>query len=145
MIATMDDVTVLNETDGLVKMLKHSDVFLNYRDLKDKLEKDDIAQSLISQFLVIREKYDEVQRFGKYHPDYKKVIQEMMDIKREIDLNDSISTFKQGEEQMESLLSEIGHHIARAVSDSIKVPTGDLFFDKMSGGGCGSGGACGCH
>ncbi|TCP30488.1 cell fate (sporulation/competence/biofilm development) regulator YlbF (YheA/YmcA/DUF963 family) [Scopulibacillus darangshiensis] len=145
MIATMDHVSVLDETDGLVDMLKHSDVYLTYRRLKDKLESDEDAQSLISEFLIIREKYDEVQRFGKYHPDYKTVIKQMMDIKRDVDLNDAISTYKKAEEQMEQLLNEISLHIARAVSESVKVPTGDPFFDKACGGGCGSGGACGCH
>ncbi|MEH7107983.1 YlbF family regulator, partial [Bacillus sp. JJ1764] len=31
-----------------------------------------------------------------------------------------------------------------AVSENIKVPTGNPFFDSGHGSGCGSGGSCGC-
>ncbi|MBM7644239.1 cell fate (sporulation/competence/biofilm development) regulator YlbF (YheA/YmcA/DUF963 family) [Scopulibacillus daqui] len=144
MIATMEHVSVLEETDGLIGMLKHCDVFEHYRHMKDELRKDQEAQTLMRKFVKVREKYDEVQRFGKYHPDYKQVIQEMMDIKRDIDLNDTIAAYKKAEEQMESLLNDISLEIARAVSDSIKVPTGNPFFDRGCGG-CGTGGKCGCH
>ncbi|MFC7392434.1 YlbF family regulator [Scopulibacillus cellulosilyticus] len=145
MITTLEHVSVLEETDGLIGMLKHSDVFEHYRNMRDKLAKDQEAQSLIRDFVKVREKYDEVQRFGKYHPDYKQVIQNMMDIKRDVDLNDTIASYKKAEEQMEHLLNEISLEIARAVSDSIKVPTGNPFFDRGCGGGCGTGGKCGCH
>lgn len=145
MIATMEHMSVLDMTDDLIEMLKHSEVYINYQDQKNKLSQDKQAQQLISHFLKVRDKYDEVQRFGKYHPDYKKVIQEMMDVKRDVDMNDRIVAYKHAEQQLESILNEVGLEIAQAVSASIKVPTGDPFFDRGCSGGCGSGGSCGCH
>jgi len=126
-------------------MLTESDVFARYRLSKDKLARDEEALALIRRFVRLREKYDEVQRFGKYHPDYKTVIKEMMEVKRELDMNDAISAYKKAEDDLNTLLYEISAAIANAVSPSIKVPTGDPFFDRGCGGGCGVGGACGCH
>lgn len=144
MIATMEHMSVLNMTDDLIEMLKHSEVYTNYQDKKNTLAQNAQAQGLISRFLKVRDRYDEVQRFGKYHPDYKKVIQEMMDIKRDVDMDDQIVAYKHAEQQMEALLNEVGLEIAQAVSASIKVPTGDPFFDRGCSGGCGTGSACGC-
>jgi cell fate (sporulation/competence/biofilm development) regulator YlbF (YheA/YmcA/DUF963 family) len=93
----------------------------------------------------MKDSYEEVQRFGKYHPDYDKVSTEIRQVKREIDLLPSISAFKKAEKELEALLNEISEVIARTVSDTIKVPTGNPFFDNMScSGGCGSGGGCSC-
>lgn len=145
MIATLEHLQLLDAADRLVDMLTESDVFARYRLSKDKLARDEEALALIRRFVRLREKYDEVQRFGKYHPDYKTVIKEMMEVKRELDMNDAISAYKKAEDDLNTLLYEISATIANAVSPSIKVPTGDPFFDRGCGGGCGVGGACGCH
>lgn len=145
MIATMEHVKLLEETDGIIQMLAESEPIVNYREKRMNLAQDKVAQGLIERFTKHREKYDEVQRFGKYHPDYKAVINEMMNIKRELDMNDTISAYKNAEDELNNLLAEIGQTLAGAISPSIKVPTGDPFFDRGCGGGCGTGGACGCH
>lgn len=141
----MENIKIFDSADGLVEMLADSEPVLNYLDWKDKLARDSEAQDIIRNFVQLRERYDEVQRFGKYHPDYKTVIKQMMDIKRELDLNNTIAGYKKAEDDLASLLNEISLSLARAVSPSIKVPTGDPFFDKGCGGGCGTGGPCGCH
>ncbi|WEG15007.1 YlbF family regulator [Pullulanibacillus sp. KACC 23026] len=126
-------------------MLRQSEPFERYKESKKRLEQDQQAISLLRRFVKLRERYDEVQRFGKYHPDYHEVIQEMMEVKRDVDLNDIIAEYKQAEAELESLLNDISLSIAGAVSPSIKVPTGDPFFDRGCSGGCSTGGACGCH
>jgi len=141
MIATMEHIKLMDQADGIVDMLGDSEVMEHYRHCKRQLAQDKEALSLISRFTKLREHYDEVQRFGKYHPDYKTVITAMMDIKRELDLNDTIASYKKAEDDFEKLLNAISQVLAQAVSPSVKVPTGDPFFDR----GCGSGGACGCH
>ncbi|MFC4617230.1 YlbF family regulator [Camelliibacillus cellulosilyticus] len=145
MITTIENIKIFDSADGLVEMLADSEPVLNYLAWKDKLASDSEAQDIIRNFVQLRERYDEVQRFGKYHPDYKTVIKQMMDIKRELDLNNTIAGYKKAEDDLAGLLNEISLSLARAVSPSIKVPTGDPFFDKGCGGGCGTGGPCGCH
>ncbi|MGQ0518661.1 YlbF family regulator, partial [Bacillus sp. D-CC] len=49
------------------------------------------------------------------------------------------------ETALQKLLDEVSVAIGSEVSSSIKVPTGNPFFDAGGcGGGCGTGGGCGC-
>jgi cell fate (sporulation/competence/biofilm development) regulator YlbF (YheA/YmcA/DUF963 family) len=145
MIATIDGVKIVEESDVLAKMVSRSEVAEHYRTCKYNLKADEEAQQLIQRFISMKEKYEEVQRFGKYHPEYTSVSTEIRVLKRELDLNDSVAEFKKAEKELETLLNEICGIIAHTVSENIKVPTGNPFFDNMScGGGCGSGGSCGC-
>ncbi|MGM7684619.1 YlbF family regulator [Cytobacillus sp. Hm23] len=147
MLATLETVEIIDGAEELSKMILDSEVFENYNICLNKLKKNEDAQSLIDKFVNIKEQYEDVQRFGKYHPDYKKISREVREIKREVDLNEIISEFKKAENSIQVLLDEISIIIGKTVSDSIKVPTGNPFFDAASscGGGCGVGGSCGCH
>lgn len=144
MIATMESMQLLDEADAIVQMISDSTLVEQYKESKERLQDDLEAQALIQEFVDMKEIYNEVQRFGRYHPDYKTVIKDMMELKRKLDLNETINSYKQAEEALEELLNEISQMIAQSVSPSIKVPTGNPFFDKGCSGGCGSGGACGC-
>lgn len=146
MIATVEGAALLDEADGLGKMVMESDTAEHYRACKHKLQQDEVAQALIRRFMGMKEKYEEVQRFGKYHPDFDRVTGEVREVKRQLDLNESIAAFKEAEEDLQALLNELSQIIAYAVSPQIKVPTGNPFFDNMRcGGGCGAGGKCNCR
>lgn len=146
-IATLESVQVLDETDQLSRMIIQSELAQTYRQSLDALQRDKEAQALIEKFVSIKEKHEEVKRFGKYHPEYKIVTQKMREIKREVDLHDTIVAFKKAENHMQKLLDEVSTIIGKEISPSIKVPTGNPFFDSTSGcsGGCSSGGGCGCQ
>lgn len=145
MIATMESVTLLDEADELADMLIHSECYEAYMSCRKAMEENEQAQALIRHFIDIREKYNEVQRFGRYHPDYKQVIKQMMDAKRDVDMDPLIAQFKAAEKEMNDLLGRISLELARAVSESVKVPTGDPFFDRACSSGCGGGGKCKCR
>ncbi|WP_100404588.1 YlbF family regulator [Bacillus solitudinis] len=145
MLATMTTIGLLDEASELGQAILSSDVYLEYKASKRKLQADDEAQRLIRSFNHMKDQYEEVQRFGKYHPDYDKVSKNIRQVKRELDLLPLVSTFKKAERELEMLLNEISETIARSVSETIKVPSGNPFFDSMScSGGCGSGGGCSC-
>ncbi|TYR82610.1 YlbF family regulator [Priestia megaterium] len=146
MLTTMRTVELLDESEHVAKMVLQSDVAEHYRQCLYRLKKDKEAQVLIAQFTKMKEQYEDVQRFGKYHPDYKETTKKMRDIKRAVDLQHTIAAFKKAENELQKLLDEISVIIGQAVSEHIKVPTGNPFFDSGSscGGGCGAGGSCGC-
>ncbi|SIB71434.1 Protein of uncharacterised function (DUF964) [Mycobacteroides abscessus subsp. abscessus] len=85
-----------------------------------------------------------MQRFGRYHPDYKTVMMSIREVKREMDMDIHLAEFKKAETDLQSLLDEVSLIIGKSVSESVKVPTGNPFFDSSCGGGCGSGGSCSC-
>lgn len=143
MIATLEGVSLLDEADHLAEMVTDSETAEHYQACKYTLQHDEAAQELIRRFAKLKDKHEEVQRFGRYHPEFKTVTSEVRDLKRELDLNDTIAAFQKAEQEMEDLLNELSQTIAYSVSPQIKVPSGNPFFDKM--GGCGAGGACGCH
>jgi cell fate (sporulation/competence/biofilm development) regulator YlbF (YheA/YmcA/DUF963 family) len=142
----MRTVELLDESDHVANMVLQSDVAENYRQCLYRLNKDSHAQALIAEFVKIKEQYEDVQRFGKYHPDYKTITRQVRDVKREVDLHATIAAFKKAENELQKLLDEISVILGQAVSEHVKVPTGNPFFDTGSscGGGCGSGGSCGC-
>ncbi len=146
MIATSDLLEVIENSELLATYISQSEIALNYKRARKTLDEDVDAQILIAQFTQMKEKYEEIQRFGKYHPDFDKVSSEMRAVKRKLDLHDTIANFKKAEAEFEQLLNEVSRIIADAVSPHIKVPTGNPFFDNRScQGGCGAGGPCGCR
>lgn len=76
----------------------------------------------IRQFIRIKEQYEEVQRFGRYHPDYKEVTRKTRAYKREVDMDQNVAAFRRAEMDLQSLLDEISLLLASAVSENIKVP-----------------------
>ncbi|MCM3759324.1 YlbF family regulator [Alkalihalobacillus oceani] len=145
MLVTMSTLELMEETDALSQAILLSEPFSEYKRTKNELQEDKEAQECIRQFNAIKEQYEDVQRFGKYHPDYKRISTEIRERKREMDVMPTVVAFKKAERELESLLNEVSEIIARAVSPTIKVPTGNPFFDSMScSGGCGSGGSCSC-
>lgn len=143
---TSTPADILTASEELTALLFASDIYITYTRAKNEMETDKEARRLISEFNAWKDRYEEVQRFGKYHPDYKMVSKEIRLKKREMDVHPAITAFKKAEKDLETLLNEISGEIAGAVSPNIKVPTGNPFFDNAScgSGGCGSGGSCGC-
>lgn len=145
MIATLERVQILQCADELAQMIINSEIGENYFISLYKLQNDHEAQLKIKSFTSIKERFEEVQRFGKYHPDYKYVNLETRTRKREMDLHPAVIEFKKAENQLQEVLDQISVIVANSVSEHIKTPGGNPFFESgCSSGGCGSGGSCGC-
>lgn len=146
MLATSERVIILDEAEQLAKMILESDITENYYFCLNRLNNTEETQRKVKVFTKLKEQYEEVQRFGKYHPDYKKVMTSIREAKREMDLDENVLLYKKAENELQSLLDEISVLIGSSVSKHIKVPTGNPYFDNQSGcgGSCGTGGSCGC-
>ena len=144
MLATIETVEIMDQAERLAQEIIQSEVGLHYLDSLRKMNLDPVAQGKIQTFNSMKDSYEEVQRFGRYHPDYKTVTKATREAKREMDLHPSIIVYKQAENSLQQLLDEISMLLGHSVSPHIKVPTGNPFFESSCGGGCGSGGSCGC-
>jgi cell fate (sporulation/competence/biofilm development) regulator YlbF (YheA/YmcA/DUF963 family) len=146
MLATIEGVFILDKAEEISNMILHSDTAEEYFQCIYKLRNSHETQQKIRQFVKVKEQYEEVQRFGKYHPDYHVINKKVREVKREMDLDDNVAAFRRAENELQSLLDEISVIVGHSVSKQIKVPTGNPFFDSSSNcsGGCGSGGSCGC-
>lgn len=143
LLATIEIVDTLDKAEHLAQMVLESDVLHAYKEAKQRLELDHEAQKLIAAFQDIKSQYEDVQRFGRYHPDYNKIMKDVRAVKRDVDLNLSVAQFKKAEREVQALLDDISGHVGKSVSSYIKVPRDGMALTD-SGCGCGSGGGCGC-
>ncbi|UOQ93061.1 YlbF family regulator [Halobacillus shinanisalinarum] len=143
MLATMEIVDVLDRSESIGKMVMESEVMQNYQQAKLDLESNAGAQKLIRDFNNMKEQYEDVQRFGRYHPDYNNIMKSVRGVKREMDMHETVAHYKKAEREVQKLLDEISQSVAFSVSEQIKVPRNGMVFTD-SGCGCGSGGGCGC-
>lgn len=144
MLATIERIELLENAEGLAKMVIESEIAEQYQICLYKMQNNKDTQRKISRFVSLKDLYEEVQRFGKYHPDYKRVMSQIREYKREMDLDPLVAQFKLAENDLQGLLDQISLLIGEAVSKHIKVPAGSPFFDNGHGSGCGGGGSCGC-
>lgn len=146
MLATIERMEILDSADELSQWILESDVAENYRKSLYKLRNNSETQRKVQTFSRLKESYEEVQRFGRYHPDYKTIMKEIREVKREMDLDENVAEFRRAENELQDLLDQVSLMIGHSVSKNVKVPSGNPFFSSGSscGGGCGSGGSCGC-
>lgn len=147
LFAIDEKMTIYNQALELANIICHSEPVDHYINCYHRLKANQYAQQKIAAFIKTKEVYEEVQRFGKFHPDYQKVMKQIHRVKREMDLIDDVANFKKAENNVQAILDEVSMIIGKGISKSIKVPTGNPFFEQLSGcrGGCGTGNSCGCY
>ena len=72
-------------------------------------------------FLKVKDKYDDVMRFGKYHPDYKDIMLETRKRKRAYEMLPVVMEYKAKEVALQNLIDEVMSKIALAVSEHVKL------------------------
>jgi cell fate (sporulation/competence/biofilm development) regulator YlbF (YheA/YmcA/DUF963 family) len=142
-LETVDMAELILQSHELSTMINHSREVSEYLAAKQRMEQDEEAQRLLAQFEKKKAQYEDVMRFGKYHPDYDQISKEVRQLKRTIEMLDSVQAFKRAEDNLDTLLYQVGRTIADAVSETIKVPSNNPFLEAKSSG-CGTGGSCGC-
>lgn len=147
MIITLEYIEILDRTDYLAEMITKSDVMAQYKQAKETIDNNAEAQNLIKGFINIKDHYDDVQRFGRYHPDYNEIMKNVRSEKRKMDMNEHVAAFKVAERELQRFLDEISEYIAKSVSDNIMVPKDGLALTDggCASGSCGTGGSCGCQ
>jgi len=142
MIATLEYSSILDMSEELSNMILQSEVMKTYEDAHRTLQNNEEAQKLIMAFNDIKEHYEDVQRFGRYHPDYNEIMKAVRSTKRKMDMNEAVAKYKIAERDIQRLLDEVSGYIALSVSDQIKAPVDGA---ALTDHGCGSGGSCGCN
>lgn len=148
LIATLEIVDILDRSEQFSKVILQSEVMHAYEKARHAMTTDEESQKLIKAFNDIKVHYEEVERFGRYHPDYNEIMRDVRSTKREMDMNDKVAQFKIAERNLQRLLDDVSELIAHSVSEQIMVPKdGAALTDGgcSTGGGCGSGEACSCR
>ncbi|WP_042471623.1 YlbF family regulator [Bacillus ndiopicus] len=146
MLMTSEWAFILDEADELSAMILSSEPVKRLEDAYRTVYKDVELANQIQAFGRMKEHYEDVQRFGKYHPDYHTIMKKIREQKRALDLDNRIAALKLAENDVQDLLDEISLIIGRSVSEAVKVPVSNPFFNSSTscGTGCGTGGSCSC-
>ena len=149
MMMTSEWASIMDEGDILTQMILSSEEAEIYKEAYFAVYTDDLLKRQIASFTRLKEQYEDVQRFGKYHPDYQHVMKSIRVQKRALDMNERVATLKLAENELQDLLDQVSLLIGKTVSDSVKVPVSNPFFasasdSSCSTGSCGTGGSCGC-
>lgn len=138
-----ETLSILDDVEALSDMIVDSVIYHDYIEAKELLYQDDEAHLLYSAFLKSKDKYDDVMRFGRYHPDYKTIMMETRQRKRAYEMLPVVMDYKSKEVELQNLIDEVISKIALAVSDNVKIETVNPFF-QTTAHGCASGGSCNC-
>lgn len=145
MMMTDEWLTIIEHAEELTDIMLTSDVVADYQKAREAVYSNDSLVASIHAFTNMKERYEEVQRFGRYHPDYHIVMKSIRLQKRELDMNEQVAALRLAENDIQYVLDEVSAIIAKSVSESVKVPAGNAFFvDSSCGTGCGTGGGCSC-
>jgi len=140
-INTVDMAELLTNAYELGDLINRSAAVSDYLYWKRRVEEDAEIQALVKKLAAKKELFEETQRFGHFHPNYHEAKDKVTEVELELEQFEAVRRFKAAEKELDDILHQMSEIIAYAVSDSIKVPSND---PNPKGGGCGSGGACGC-
>lgn len=139
---TIEWANILDEADQLSSMILSSDLAKNLRDAHQEVYSDELLVKQIAAFNKLKEQYEEVQRFGKYHPDYHTVMKKIRQEKRSLDENEKVARLRLAENDFQQLLDEVSLIIGKSVSEAVKVPVSNPLLSSSCG--CSTGGGCSC-
>ena len=138
----LDMASLLLKAYDIGDLILHSAETESYIRWKREMEQNDDVRQLVRKMEKRKETFAECERFGHFHPEYHKALDAVKEVEAELDRIEAVVRFKEAENRLDELLYEVSETIARAVSESIKVPSNNPLPVK-DGCGCGSGSACG--
>jgi len=120
-------------------MINKSEELAEYLRWKEAVGRDPDIQDAVRAFAKAKETFEDCQRFGHFHPDYHAALEAVNKHQERLDSFEAVRRYKQAEERLDELLHAVSETIARAVSETVKVPSNN----PLPGKGCGSGGCSG--
>lgn len=116
------DIKLINLAYELSDEIKNSNEYQKLIKLKKIIDTDQDIKTLISDFNKIKIKYEEVRKYGKYHPNLKDVQLQLQAIKEQVFEHPVIKEYKQLEKHLQKVLDQVSKEIATSVSNNIKHP-----------------------
>lgn len=124
----MDEV--LSDISQLAERINQSHEAHEYARAHQAMKHDIQAQKLIRRFRIIKDEYEEAQRFGIFHPNYHETKEKAKQFQQSMEQHPTIAAFYHAERQLDYLLHQVSLMLAQSVSDSIKVPSNENLTRK---------------
>ena len=113
---------IIEKTYELVDEIKGSNTYKRLLELKKIMDNDNLVQDLVITFQKLNIKYEEVVKYGKYHPDLKTVQSSFSKAKEKLYTNELVKEYKQLEAELQNDLNQISRELAVNISRKIKHP-----------------------
>lgn len=128
-MSTYDFNELMEAAEQLGHQINDSEEVKQYLELKTEIQTNAEAQLLIKAFEKIKEDFEEAKRFGIFHPNYHEAKEKMEYYQEKLNDHPLIGQYLKIEQQIDQLLFQVSHIIARSVSKDVKVPN-DLSIRK---------------
>jgi cell fate (sporulation/competence/biofilm development) regulator YlbF (YheA/YmcA/DUF963 family) len=135
----LDMAQVLLHAYEVGDMINNSAEVADYLYWKDAIGRAADVQAAVAEFVKAKEVFEDCQRFGHYHPDYHAALEAVNRAQERLDSFEAVRRYKEAEARLDDLLYRVSETIARAVSDTIKVPSNNPLPTKGCGGNCNGG------
>ncbi|WP_044642233.1 YlbF family regulator [Risungbinella massiliensis] len=119
---SIDMAELILDAYQLADELKESPEVQEYLIRKKQMEQCSAAQKLIQEFQQAKLLFEETRRFGIFHPNYHEAKERAEALQRYMNEQAEIGAFQEAEKRLDQLLFQISNMLAKAVSNSIKVP-----------------------
>jgi cell fate (sporulation/competence/biofilm development) regulator YlbF (YheA/YmcA/DUF963 family) len=119
---TLDHNELIEAAQKLGDQINDSMEVQRYLQLKQLIYADQDALQLIHSFDKVKTAFEETKRFGIFHPNYHEAKENMELYRDRLQQHPLIGEYLALEDQIEQLLFQVSHLIARAVSKEVKVP-----------------------
>lgn len=131
----LDTANLLLHAYEIGEMINCSAEVADYTRWKKAVEQDSEILKAVAVFAKAKQSFEDCERFGHFHPDYHAALEVVNKAQHQLDTFDAVRRFKEAESRVDDLLYRVSMTIAKAVSDSIKVPSNNPLPTKKS---CGS-------
>jgi cell fate (sporulation/competence/biofilm development) regulator YlbF (YheA/YmcA/DUF963 family) len=128
------EVDIINAVYDMIDEMKQGKEYQRLLFLHQTIKSNNEINELSQGFKKIEEKYNEAKKYGKYHPDLKKLKLQLQEMKVKLYTNKTVEEYKTLESKLQSQLDEISTHIANAISKQVKHPV-ELGLIKRNKGG----------
>ena len=141
---TMMSFEIMDMLDSLNDMVTDTEEYNNYCYYKKLLDTDREVSQMIKKFVALKEDFEEVQRFGKCHPDFSSKRRELNQFKKSLDMTPIVMEYRRAEFPLQSMLDEVLFIVGQAISPHANIVSSNPFFSNSSNSGCATGGSCSC-
>jgi cell fate (sporulation/competence/biofilm development) regulator YlbF (YheA/YmcA/DUF963 family) len=136
---SLDLIQITSKAYEIGEMIHSSREVAEYLYWKQKVDESEEVRELTRLFAKKKELFAECERFGHFHPDYHKALDQVKEVEAQMNQIEAVQRFKEAEDRLDELLYDVSQTIAYSVSDKIKVPSNNPL---PTDGGCASGGSC---
>jgi cell fate (sporulation/competence/biofilm development) regulator YlbF (YheA/YmcA/DUF963 family) len=111
----METTQIYEKVTELAEAITQSELFMEYKNCQQELLLDETFLALKDDFLKLKDAFEEVSRYGSYHPDLERVRKDYQKAKVELMSHQLFKRFKRIEKELDTMIFEIEEQIQAVV------------------------------